>query len=96
VHGRPDRPKLKSAARLETSKEEFGAVAIEFAANYGTWSVNEADKALIRRFEGALVPNNEGNEVKARITLAGNELRLVGELNAVTGERFDAVYQRAK
>jgi hypothetical protein len=96
VHGRPDRAKLKSPTRLETSKEELGAVVMEFAANYGTWSVNEADKALIRRFDGALIPNNEGNEVKAHITLAGNELRLVGELNAVTGERIDSVYQRAK
>ena len=71
IYSEADYPE-EAAARLETSKEEFGAVAIEFAANYGTWSVNEADKALIRRFEGALVPNNEGNEVKARITLAGS------------------------
>jgi hypothetical protein len=62
----------------------------------GTWSVNEADKALIRRLEGALVPNNEGNETNAHISLAGNELRLAGELNSVTGERIDAVYLRAR
>ena len=96
VQGRPDRPKLKSAVRLDATKDEFGAAAMEFAANFGTWSVNEADKALIRRYEGALVPNLEGNEVQARISLAGAELRLAGELNSVTGERIDAVYVRAK
>ena len=96
VQGRPDRPKLKSAVRLDATKEEFGAAAMDFAANFGTWSVNEADKALIRRFEGALVPNLEGNEVQARISLAGTDLRLAGELNSVTGERIDTVYVRAK
>ena len=59
VQGRPDRPKLKSAVRLEVTKEEFGAAAMDFAANFGTWAVN-ADKALVRRFEGALNPNFEG------------------------------------
>ena len=96
VQGRPDRPKLKSALRLEATKEEFGAAAMDFAANFGTWSVNEADKVLIRRFEGALVPNNEGTEAKASISLAGDQLRFAGELNSVTGERIDAVYRRAR
>jgi hypothetical protein len=32
------------------TKEEFGAVALDFAANFGTWAVN-VDKALVRRFE---------------------------------------------
>jgi hypothetical protein len=96
VQGRPDRPKLKSAVRLEATKEEFGAAAMEFAANFGTWSVDEADKALVRRFEGALIPNNEGNNTRAFISLAGDDLRLAGELNSVTGERVDAVYRRVK
>jgi Lipocalin-like domain len=96
VQGRPDRPKLKSAVRLEATKEEFGAVAMEFAANFGTWSVDEADKVLLRRFEGALIPNNEGNNTRAFINLAGDDLRLAGELNSVTGERVDAVYRRVK
>ena len=96
VQGRTDRPKLKSAVRLEATKEEFGAAAVEFAANFGTWSVNEASKALMRRFEGALVPNLEGTSTRAYVTVVGDELRLVGELNSVTGERVDAVYRRAK
>jgi hypothetical protein len=96
VQGRIDRPKLKSAVRFEATKEEFGAVAMEFAANFGTWSFNEASKALMRRFEGALVPNLEGTSTRSFVTLVGNELWLVGELNSVTGERVDAVYRRAK
>jgi hypothetical protein len=96
VQGRTDRPKLKSAVRLQVTKEEFGAAALDFAANFGTWAVSEADKALVRRFEGSLNPNLEGTVSKATISLAGDQLRLGGELNPVTNERIDAVYRRAK
>ena len=95
VQGRVDRPKLKSAVRLEVTKEELGAAAMDFAANFGTWAVN-ADKALVRRFEGSLIPNLEGTVTIASISLAGDTLKLGGELNPVTGERVDAVYRRAK
>jgi hypothetical protein len=95
VQGRTDRPKLKSAVRLQVTKEEFGAAAMDFAANFGTWAVN-ADRALVRRFEGSLNPNFEGTVTTAIISLAGDQLKLSGELNPVTGERIDAVYRRAK
>src|SRR5262245_42040761 len=31
-----------------------------FAAQFGTWTVNESNKTLIRRIEAALEPSNEG------------------------------------
>jgi hypothetical protein len=96
VQGRPDRPRLKSALRLQVTKEELGAAALDFAANFGSWSVDEADKALLRRFEGALIPNFEGTESKASVSLAGDNLRLALEVSSVTGERIDSVYRRAK
>src|SRR6516162_11095115 len=70
VQGRVDRPKLKSAVRRDVTKEEFGAAALDFAANFGTWAIN-VDKALVRRFEGALNPNLEGIVTKASISLIG-------------------------
>jgi hypothetical protein len=36
VGGRADRPKLKSANRSEVTPQEFGAAALDFAANFGT------------------------------------------------------------
>ena len=95
VQGRIDRPKLKSAVRRDVTKEEFGAAAMEFAANFGTWAVN-TDKALVRRFEGSLIPNLEGTITTSSISLVGDTLRLNGELNPATGERVNAVYRRAK
>jgi hypothetical protein len=92
VVGRPDRPKFKSSnPRLEGTAEEFAAAVRTFAAEFGTWSVNEADKTLIRGYEGALVANNEGREEKGSVSLAGDELKVV----AAAGGRVD-VFRRAR
>ena len=93
---RPDRPKFKDRDNLrqDVPAAELGEAARAFAANFGVWSVNEADKTLIRRFEGALFPNAEGLETKASVSLAGDELKLVG--TSANGTRNDAVYRRAK
>jgi hypothetical protein len=37
------------------------------AANFGTWSVNEADKTVTRHVEGALFPNIEGTDAKITV-----------------------------
>jgi len=97
VQGRVGRPKLSTANRLEldASAADLKAVLIGFAANSGTWSVNEADKTLSRRYVNALIPNNEGSDQKATITLAGDEMKLT-QTSPVSGVRTDAVYRRAK
>jgi hypothetical protein len=88
--GKSDRPKLKSGNRSELTAQEFGTAALDFAANYGTWTVNEADKTVTMHREGALNPNNEGTDVKVSVSLAGDELKGVGP----GGRTF--VWRRAK
>jgi hypothetical protein len=66
-----------------------------YAANYGTWSVNEADKTLTRRYESALRPNNEGTDLKDIVSLAGDELKISGVVPA-SGTKIESVYRRAK
>ena len=68
------------------------------AANFGTWSVNEADKTITRRFVGALSPANEGvAETKNSVSLAGDELKLVGQSSLPSGEvRLNTVFRRVK
>jgi Lipocalin-like domain len=97
VHGRTDRPKFKASAdaRLVTPAAEYGEAARAFAGNFGTWSVNEADKTLSRRYEAALIPNVEGTDTKASVSLSGDELKLT-TTSPVTGVRTDQVYRRAK
>ena len=62
-------------------------------ANFGTWSVNEADKTLTRHFVGALNPANEGTDLKVNISLSGEELRLTGDFR---GAHLDGTYRRFK
>jgi hypothetical protein len=64
-------------------------------ANYGTWSVSEADKTLTLHLESALRPNNEGTDFKASVSLVEDELTLSGVI-AATGVRGEAVYRRAR
>lgn len=94
VAGSPDRPKLKTTVRKDISAAEFGEAARAFGANFGTWSVNEADKTLIRKYELALIPNNDTNEVKATVSLSKDELKLVQVSSA--GATTESVYRRAK
>jgi len=93
VAGRPDRPKLKTNSRSDAA--EFGAAAREFVANFGTWSVSEADKTLTQHREAALSPNTEGTDAKDSVSLAGDELKLTGAVSAA-GSRVESLYRRAK
>ena len=96
VQGKPDRPKFKPGAnlRLDTPAAEYGEAARGFAANLGSWSVNEADKSLVRKYEIALIPNNDNLESKAAVNLSGDDLKLVTVSPA--GVRSETVYRRAK
>ena len=62
-------------------------------ANFGTWSVNEADKTLTLKYEGTLIPNAEGSEVKVSVNLTGDELKTVS--TSALG-KTEGVYRRAK
>jgi hypothetical protein len=96
VQGQINRPKFKDTnnLRLGASDTEFAAAARPFAANFGTWSVNEADKTLIRKYEIALIPNNDSLESKASVSLSGDELKLA--TTSPAGVKSDTVYRRAK
>jgi hypothetical protein len=54
--------------RAALPAEEYKAAAMGFAANFGTWSFNEANKTLTMSREGALFPNTEGVNVTATIS----------------------------
>ena len=80
--------------RAEVKAEEYKAVAQGVVANFGTWSVNEADKIITRHREGALFPNVEGTDTKDSASLVGDELRLVdADPNPIPGAQ---VCRRAK
>ena len=70
------RPKFTSTGdRTAHSPEEYKAVVEGFVSNFGTWSFNEADQTVTRHEEVTFSPNFEGRDLKASITLVGDELR---------------------
>ena len=87
ARGRP-----KFTAGRNSPADEFKAAAGSVAANFGTWSANDADKIITRHFEGALLPNVEGTDTKDMATVVGDELRLV-ETSPFPGVE---VWRRAK
>jgi hypothetical protein len=64
------------------------------ADNFGTWSVNEADKTLTLHRVGAINPANEGKDMKLNISLSGEELR--GTSDPGPAGRIDLTYRRFK
>jgi hypothetical protein len=87
------RPKSSGASgnrnRAEIPAEEYKAVAQGVIANFGTWSVNEADKTMTVHRDGALFPNLEGTDFTQSVILAGDEMKLVGA-------PVETVYRRVK
>ena len=71
ARGRP-----KTSASRASPAEELKAVVAGAAANFGTWSFNEADKTITFHYDGALFPNPEGMDFKSTVSLSGDELKL--------------------
>jgi hypothetical protein len=74
---RSDVPKFKIDNRLEGTPEENASVVHGTAAQFGTWSVDEANKVLITNNDGAMFPNQTGTVSKRTVALTGDELRLI-------------------
>jgi hypothetical protein len=70
-----DRP--KASGGRNSPAEEIKALQRGFAANFGTWTYNEADKTITFHVEGAFFPNAVGNEGKNTVvSVTGDELKL--------------------
>ena len=89
ARGRPKVTVTGRVNRATLSPEEYKAIAQGVAAQFGTWSVSEADKTLTQHVEGAFIPNNEGNDQKLSVSLTGDELKLVAA-------QFTSTWRRSK
>ena len=93
---RSDRPQIASNDRRNATSDENKAIMQGSLAYFGSYSVNEADKTLTSRIEGATFPNSEGEEQKRIITrLTADELRYMN-LETTLGATVEAVWRRVK
>ena len=90
----PDRPKLKN--RLEGSPEENKALVHGSNLHFGRYTINEADKTITFKIEGAFFPPWEGTEQKRSYTLDGDELKYFVPVSTSGGAGSEVVLRRAK
>ena len=93
---RGDRPKFASNNRAQGTPEENKAVAIGTISSFGTYTVDEANKTYVLRYEGSSYPNQEGTASTRPFTIAGDELKVTNPSPTVGGPPSQLVYRRAK
>src|SRR5262245_2096358 len=93
---RSDIPKFSAKSVDQGTAEENKAVLAGLVASFGTYTVNEADKALITRVEGNIFPNLVGTEQKRLIvSLTPDELKYTNPTTS-TGTTAEATWKRVK
>lgn len=93
---RSDRPHVESNDRRNATSNENKAIMQGSLAYFGTYSVNEADKTLLSRIDGATFPNSEGEEQKRIITrLTADELSYANP-ETTLGASVEAVWRRVR
>jgi hypothetical protein len=93
---RSDRSKFASNNRATGTPEENKAAVLGNSSNFGTYSVNEANKTFTIRFEGSSFPNLEGTEQTRPFTISGDELTVTNPAPTVGGSPSQLVLKRAK
>lgn len=95
IQVRPDRPKFRANNRLEGTPEENKAALVGGIGQFGTWSLNEADKSLTLHEDGNVsYPNEEDTDQKRTVTLTGDDLKVLIALS--DGGKIELMYRRAK
>lgn len=90
--------KFASPDRTKGTPEDNQAVLKNNNPHFGTYTVDEANRAIVFKIEHAMFPNWEGTEQKRAFTISGDELKYVippssSSLGSGTGE---VVWRRAK
>jgi Lipocalin-like domain len=88
LRGRP-----KASAGLNSPAEELKTMMSGVIAQFGTYSVDETNKTITGRIDGALFPNAEGtNNDPLTVSLSGDDLRISDPKNSGA----ENVYRRIK
>ena len=74
---RGDLPRIASNNRAQASDEEAQAVLKGSIAYFGSYVVNDTDRQIEMRVEGATFPNWTGTLVKRQFAFAGDQMRLI-------------------
>jgi len=93
---RSDLPKYASNNRAKGTPEEYKTIAMGSVANFGTYSVNEANKTFTISYDGSTFPNRKGAKETRPFVIEGDQLRITNPAPSTGGEPSQIIYRRAK
>jgi hypothetical protein len=92
----PDIPKFKIANRLEGTAEENKAVVHGTTAYFGTWSVDEPNKAIVLKMDGHIFPNFRDATQKRTVTRISADEWESSNTESGYGGTTVSIWKRAK
>jgi Lipocalin-like domain len=93
---RSDLPKYASNNRAKGTPEEYKAIAMGSVANFGGYSVDEANKTFTISYDGSTFPNRKGTKETRPFVIEGDQLRITNPAPSTGGETSLLIYRRAK
>jgi hypothetical protein len=82
-----DRPKIAGVTpatdRTTISADNYKAIGQGNVSQFGTYTVNEADKTITNHIESSFFPSDAGTDRKLSIVLTGDELKITNPEGAV-------------
>ena len=93
---RSDLPKYASNNRAKGTPEEYKAIGMGSVANFGTYSVDEANKTFTISYDGSTFPNRKGIKETRPFVIEGDQLRITNPAPSTGGETSQLIYRRAK
>ena len=88
--------KFAAKNRTQGTPDENKAAVQGSIGNFGTYTVNEANKTFTVRYEGSTYPNNEGTEQTRPFTIMGDELKVINPASTASGQQSELTYKRAR
>ena len=96
IHVASDVPKFASGNRLSGTAEEYAAINRRSLALFGSYTVDEANKTVIVKFEGSSFAKFVGTEGKRVVTsIDDNEFRSMNPATS-TGTKAESIWKRVK
>ena len=92
---RPDLPKIASNNPTTATPEEAKAIVAGSIAYSGTYTVDEAGKAIELRIEATTLPNQAAVAKRIITSLTADELKFTNP-TTITGDVINAAFKRAK
>ena len=93
---RSDLPKYASNNRAKGTSEEYKAIGMGSIANFGTYSVDEANKTFTISYDGSTFPNRKGTKETRPFVIEGDQLRITNPAPSTGGETSQLIYRRPR